>query len=351
MIMEKRDYYEVLGVPRNADDKALKSAYRQLARSLHPDRNPDDPRAEEGFKEAAEAYQVLADPQKRAAYDRFGHAGLEGHGFVDPSDMFSGLQDMLGDLFGGFRRRRPDAPRQGSNVHTVLRLDLAEAIEGVSKELELRHPSPCEPCQGTGAEGAAMDRCPRCNGIGRLAVRRGGFVVQVDCPDCHGMGRTAKSRCPECAGTGEATVDRRVSVDVPAGVAHGDTLRVRGEGQAGTRGGPSGHLLVEIHVAPHPHFQRDGDHLVHRLHLSFPQAALGARVKVPGLREGDAGHELAVPPGVQPGETLMIEGAGAPSARGRGRGAILCVVQVEVPKELSPKAKELIQALADTFGG
>jgi len=348
--MAKRDYYEVLGVPRDVDPKALKSAYRKLARELHPDRNPD-PAAEEAFKEATEAYQVLSDAEKRSVYDRFGHAGVEGQGFIDPSDIFGGLQDMLGDLFGGFRRRRPDGPARGANVRTALELDLAEAIEGVSREIELRHPQPCEACEGSGAEGSAFDSCQRCNGMGRLAVRRGAFVVQVDCPDCDGRGRTPKAPCTACEGSGQATVDRKVRVDVPGGVDHGDTLRVQGEGQTGIRGGPAGHLLVDLRVRRHPHFTRNGDDLIHPLHLSFPQAALGARLEVPGLREDDEGYEVIVPAGIQPGETLIIEGEGAPRRSRRGQGDIVCVVQVDVPKELSDRAKELIEELAQSFGG
>ena len=348
--MAKRDYYEVLGVPRDVDPKTLKSAYRRMARQLHPDRNPDDPSAEEQFKEAAEAYQVLSDPEKRSVYDRFGHAGVEGRGFVDPGDIFSGLQDMLGDLFGGFRRARPDAPARGANVRTVLGIDLAEAIEGVTREVELRHASPCSACDGSGAENGAFDSCARCNGMGRLAVRRGAFVVQVDCPDCDGRGRTPKAACGECDGSGQVMVDRRVSVDIPGGVDHGDTLRVRGEGQKGMRGGPAGDLLVDLRVEQHPHFVRNGDDLVHTVHLSYPQAALGAELKVPGLRENDEPYSLSVPSGVQPGETLRIDGEGAPRRRGRGHGDIICVVQVDVPKDLSPRARELIQELANSFG-
>jgi molecular chaperone DnaJ len=352
--MEKRDYYEVLGVSRDADERTLKKAYRRLARELHPDRNPDDPTSEEGFKEAAEAYHVLSDPQKRGIYDRYGHAGLEGGGVMDPADIFGGLQDMLGDLFGGFggfRRARPDAPRRGANVRTTLQIDLADAVEGVTREVELRHASPCEACQGTGAENAELDRCQRCNGMGRLAVRRGAFVVQVDCPDCQGRGQTDKSSCGECEGSGEVVVDRRVRVEVPGGVDHGDTLRVQSEGQAGTRGGPAGHLLVDIRVTRHPQFTRDGDDLVHPLHLSFPQAALGARLSVPGLRADDEPHEVQVPAGVQPGETLIIEGEGAPRRAARGRGDIVCVIQVDVPRDLSARAKELIEELAQSFEG
>ena len=211
--MAKRDYYEVLGVPRDADEKSLKSAYRRLARQLHPDRNPDDPAAEEAFKEATEAYKILADSQKRATYDRYGHAGLDGHGFGDPGDIFSGLQDILGDFFGGFRQQqRADAPTRGADVRTSVTIELADAIEGVSRELPLRHASPCVDCQGTGAENAALDRCARCNGMGRLAVRRGAFVVQVDCPDCQGRGQRPKAACPACEGSGQTVIDRRVRV-------------------------------------------------------------------------------------------------------------------------------------------
>lgn len=357
----KRDYYEVLGVARDVSERDLKKAYRTMARQLHPDRNPDDPTAEDRFKEAAEAYQVLSDAEKRSVYDRFGHAGLNGSGgggpgFQDMGDIFSHFGDIFGvDFFGGFgggggrRRARPDGPRRGANVRTTVELTLEEAVYGVERDLTLSHPTPCEECNGTGAEKGQIKTCEDCGGHGQVAHRRGAFVLQSTCPTCGGAGSVIATPCGVCNGQGEVASERQVRVSIPAGIDEGQRLRLQGKGQAGRRGGQPGDLMVDVMVRPDENFQRDGLDLVHNLHISFPQAALGAMLEVPSLKEGEEPANLRVPSGVQPGDTLLIRGAGVPRLDGRGRGDVICVVQVDVPKELSPKAKELIEELAQTF--
>lgn len=352
--MAKRDYYEVLQVERSADGATLKKAYRRLAMELHPDRNPDNPEAEAGFKEASEAYAVLNDAQKREIYDRFGHSGLAGRqtGFSDVGDIFTQFQDFFGDFFGmsGPSAQRRDGPQRGADIRTVVEMSIRECILGAEKDIELHHPNPCEPCRGTGAKDGALDRCTTCGGAGRVAARRGSFVMQSACPTCRGAGATAAAACPECQGRGEIETERTVRASIPAGIAEGQTLRLNGKGQAGSRGGPPGNLYVDVRVEDDPRFARDGYDLVTPVQVSFPQAALGARVTVPNPEDEDAPLPLTVPAGVQPGETLVIEEAGIPRLDGRGRGDLVCVVQVDVPKELSARARELIEELAATFG-
>lgn len=357
--MSKRDYYEVLGVSPGVGPAELKRAYRKLAMKHHPDRNQDDPEAAERFKEVSEAYQVLSDPQKRELYDRFGHEGLSGGGgagFQDVGDIFSHFQDIFGDFFGGMGgmggfggRRRRDGPSRGGDVRTRLELTLEEAVFGTEREIELRHPTPCGDCRGTGAKDGELTTCASCGGRGQVAHRRGAFVLQTSCSACRGTGTTVSAPCETCGGKGEVASERKVRVTIPAGIDHGQTLRLAGQGQAGARGGPPGNLYVEVAVQPDERFQRDGLDLVYEVHLSFPQAALGAKVEVPSLRSDEEPTELRVPAGVQPGETLVIRGAGVPRLDGRGRGDLVCVVQVDVPKELSPRAQELIEELAKTF--
>ncbi|MEM1416782.1 MAG: molecular chaperone DnaJ [Myxococcota bacterium] len=358
--MAKRDYYEVLGVDRGADERTLKKAYRQRAMELHPDRNPDDPQAEEAFKEAAEAYQVLSDAQKREVYDRYGHAGLQGGGgapgFQDMGDVFSHFQDIFGDFFGGGggfgfgqRRARPDAPQRGADVRTVVDLSLQDVVFGAEREIELSHPAPCSVCGGSGAKDNVFDDCRTCGGTGQIGTRRGAFVLQSTCPTCHGQGRIPREACPACDGTGEEPVERRVKLSVPAGIAEGQTLRLAGQGQAGKNGGPAGHLYVSVRVAPHEQFERDGFDLVHLLRISFPQATLGTVREVESLDPEEPPIEVDVPAGVQPNDTLVVRGAGIPRLDGRGRGDLVCVVQVNVPRELSPRARELIEELATTL--
>ncbi len=352
--MAKRDYYEVLGVQKGASEPEIKKAYRALALKLHPDRNPDNPEAEEQFKEASEAYQVLSDEKKRATYDRFGHQGLEGAGvggFADAQDIFTNFQDIFGDLFGmggfgggfGGGGSRGPRPRRGGDIQTRLTLTLEEAAFGLKKEIELSHPAPCKSCDGTGAEGGKLDVCNTCQGQGQVTQARGAFMFATTCPTCRGQGRTSNTPCTTCKGQGESNVDRKVRVNVPAGVDDGQSLRLGGQGQAGQLGGPTGDLYVEIHVESDERFEREGYDLVHETTISFAQAALGTTIELPKL--GGGTHEVNIPQGVQPGDTMVIEEGGIPHLNGRKRGDLIALLQVNVPKKISKKAKKLIEEL------
>ncbi|MFZ1865015.1 MAG: molecular chaperone DnaJ [Polyangiales bacterium] len=362
--MTKPDYYEILEVSREVSTAELKKAYRKKALEHHPDRNAGTPEAEEKFKACAEAYAVLSDPQKRQMYDRFGHAGLGGAGgapgFGDIGDVFSQFQDIFGDLFGGAggfgfggfgrRRRDPNAPVRGSDVRTDLRLSLREAAFGTTKQIDLSHPSPCEACRGTGAEGGELVACETCGGRGQVARAQGAFVLSTTCPSCRGRGVRAQEPCAECRGAGEVESERVVKINVPPGVDTGQSLRLSGRGQEGARGGPPGDLYVTVHVDRDEVFERQGFDLVHRLSVTYPQAALGAKVELPAFEEDeDALQTLKVPSGTQPGETLAIRGGGIPRLNGRGRGDLVCVVEVEVPKRLSREQKRLLKDLERTF--
>jgi molecular chaperone DnaJ len=356
--MDKPDYYEVLEVSRDVSASELKRAYRDKALELHPDRNPDDPQAEEQFKICAEAYAVLSDPNKRQLYDRFGHAGLSGGGapgFGDIGDVFSQFQDIFGDIFGfggfGRRRRDPNGPTRGADIRTDVSLSLRDAAFGTKTEIDLSHPSPCEACHGTGAEEGVVVGCVTCGGRGQVARAQGAFVMTTNCPTCRGRGTQARAACGECEGAGQIDVERVVKVNVPAGVDTGQNLRLTGQGQAGSRGGPPGDLYVTVHVEPDEVFQREDSDLIHRLSVTYPQAALGAKIDVPLLDEDeDATTTLKVPRGTQPGETLVIRGAGVPRLSGRGRGDLICVVEISVPKKLSREQKRLLRDLDETLG-
>lgn len=360
--MAKPDYYEVLEVSREVTTVELKKAYRKKALELHPDRNPGDPEAEERFKACAEAYAVLSDPQKRQMYDRFGHAGLGGvgaPGFGDIGDVFSQFQDIFGDLFGGGgfgfggfgrRRRDPNAPTRGADIRTDVRLSLRQAAFGTSKEVDLSHPTPCDPCKGTGAKDGELEGCQTCGGRGQVARAQGAFVLTTTCPTCRGRGSQAKAVCDSCGGRGQVDTERVVKINVPAGVDTGQSLRLSGRGQEGTRGGPAGDLYVTVQVEPDEDFERQGSDLIHRLAVTYPQAALGAKVEVPALEEDeDAVQTVKVPSGTQNGETVVVRGAGVPRLNGRGRGDLICVVEVEVPKKLSREQKRLLKDLERTF--
>ncbi len=353
----KRDYYEVLGVAKAATVAEIKKAYRKLALELHPDRNPNNPEAEERFKEASEAYAVLSDNEKRQIYDRFGHAGLSNRGyegFGDIQDVFSHFQDILGEFFGGMGgmggmggRRRTRGPSRGADLQVGVGLSLEDAAFGCQKELDVEHPSPCETCKGSGAADGERVGCPMCGGRGQVAQSRGAFVLSTTCPRCRGEGAIVKTPCEKCKGTGDVASERTVKLTIPAGVDDGQTLRLAGSGQPGRMGGPPGHLYVTVRVAQHDRFQRDGFDLMQEVHVSFPQAALGAEIDVPLLDQTT--HRLRIPAGVQPGEALVIQGAGVPRLGSSGRGDCVCTIQVDVPKELSPKARELLMKLAETF--
>jgi len=358
--MAKRDYYELLEVERTATQAEVKVAFRKKALEFHPDRNPDNPEAEETFKLCSEAYEVLSDDEKRRTYDQFGHEGLSGRGysgFGDVQDVFSHFQDIFGDMFGmgGFGRRpRRDAPARGADVRARMEVSLAEAAFGVKKELPLGHASPCTECHGTGAEGGELSTCATCGGRGQVAHQRGGFLLSTTCPSCRGQGSRAKTPCGACQGSGEVHQDRKVEVSVPAGIDEGQTLRLSGLGQAGRLGGPAGDLYVSVMVQPDARFERERDDLYYDLHVSYPQAALGAKVVVPSLEpapegEGELTFDVVVPAGIQPGELVRVSNGGVPRLGQRGRGDLVCVVQVDVPRELSPRAQELIRELAASF--
>jgi molecular chaperone DnaJ len=352
--MAKRDYYEVLGVERAASEKDIKRAYKKLALELHPDRNPDDATAEERFKEASEAYQVLSDEKKRGVYDQFGHAGLSGAagggpGFHDVQDIFSQFGDLFGEFFGGgFRRgRQTTGPQRGSDLRTAVQLTLEQAAFGVKKEVKLAHPSPCEKCDGSGAEGGKRITCPRCQGAGQIAHSRGPFLLQTTCPHCQGRGSTVQHPCAECRGSGQVEIERTVKVTFPEGIDDGQTLRVPEQGLKGVRGGPAGHLYVEVQVEPDPRFERDGAHLIHHAKLTFPQLALGTELELPNLDKKMV--RVKVPAGTQAGDTVVVHGQGVPYLNRGGRGDFIVLIGVEVPKKLSRQAKKLLEELADAL--
>lgn len=346
----KRDYYEVLGVERGASTQEIKSAYRKLAVQFHPDRNSGDKAAEEKFKEAAEAYSVLSDSQKRAQYDRFGHAsvGNTGFGGFDP-DIFADFSDILGDffgfgdLFGGSRRRRGQAQR-GADLRYDLEVDFEDAVFGTKAKIKVPQARPCQKCRGTGADpeaGTAV--CTTCGGHGQVRFQQGFFAISRTCSTCQGTGRIIKKPCDECKGTGRIQKEKVLELRIPAGVEHGSRLRVPGEGEAGFGGGPAGDLYVIISVREHPFFKRQGDDVYCEIPVSITQAALGAEIKVPTL-EGD--HRLRVAAGTQSGTLFRLRGKGVASVNGTGRGDQVIRVLVRTPTKLNQRQRELLEALA-----
>jgi molecular chaperone DnaJ len=353
--MQKRDYYEILGVPRDSDDDRIKKAYRNLALKYHPDRNPGDKDAEERFKEAAEAYEVLRDREKRELYDRFGHAGLEGTGFRGFSgfeDIFSSFGDIFEDFFGFGRRsnRRPRA-RQGSSLRYDVEVTLEEAFSGTEEKIAFHRLDNCTACNGTGLPpGTEPKICSTCQGRGQVIRSQGFFQISTTCPACHGQGRIITNPCKECGGRGKVRIDRKVTVKIPAGVDSGSQLRLQGEGEPGENGGPPGDLFVVVHVRDHEVFSRDGDDLVCQIPVSFVQAALGDAFKIPVF--GDEGeHEITIPKGTQPGDVIKIRGQGMPSLKyGHSRGDLFVRVLVKIPQKLSQQQREILEAFAETEG-
>jgi molecular chaperone DnaJ len=356
-----RDYYDILGVSRDADEATIKKAFRRLARELHPDVNRHDPDAEEKFKEAAEAYEVLSDSDRRATYDRYGREGLRSGGWAPGSETFAGsVSDLfeaffgggsLGDLFG-MSGARPGGAVQGGDVAVTAEIDLAEAARGATVEVAYEAVALCEHCHGNGAEpGTPIETCPRCQGTGQLrAVSRtpfGQVVRATVCDVCHGDGRVARDPCKVCRGRGRKVERPRVKVDVPAGIADGQRIRIAGRGHAGERGGPPGDLYVLTHVREDPRFVRDGDDLVTAVDVSAPLAALGTMVEVDTVAEGQV--ELEIPAGTQPHETLIVRGKGMPSLRGRRTGDLRVVVNVVTPRHLNRKQRELYEELAESL--
>jgi molecular chaperone DnaJ len=356
--VSKRDYYEVLGVDRQADDQQIKSAYRKLALKYHPDRNPDDAEAEERFKEAAEAYAVLADQQKRSMYDRFGHAGVAGAGagggggfdptiFADFSDIFAGLGDVFGfgDIFGA--RRRRGGPQRGADLRYDLEITFDESARGAETTIQIPREETCETCAGSGAAaGTKPETCAQCRGTGQLRYQQGFLTVARTCSTCRGTGRTIAKPCQTCRGAGRVGRERKLTVKIPAGIGTGQRLRLYGEGEHGTAGGPPGDLYVVVHVQQHPFFHREGDDLYCELPMTFPTMALGGTVKVPTL---DGREELHIPAGTQPGARFRLRGKGMPNVSGRGHGDLHVIARVAVPRKLTKDQKHLLEELAKTL--
>jgi molecular chaperone DnaJ len=352
--MAKRDYYKVLDVPRGATEAEIKKAYRRLAMKYHPDRNPNDRDAEESFKEAKEACEVLTDPHKRAAYDQYGHAGVEaasrqgsGRGGFGP-DAFSDIfGDVFGDIFGSARRSSRSQVYRGADLRYELELDLSQAVFGHQVEIELERLAECEVCHGSGAaKGSSPSTCETCGGAGQVRIAQGFFQLQQTCPRCRGAGTIVRNPCDACLGQGRVRRGRTLSVKVPAGVDTGDRVRLTGEGEAGRNGGPPGDLYVEVHVREHPIFERDGVHLSCEVPVSFATAALGGSVSVPTL-EGDVA--LKVPAETQSGRVFRLRDKGVKPVRGGSRGDLFCRVVVETPVHLSAEQRELIHQLEESL--
>jgi len=357
--MAKRDYYEVLGVQKSVEPEEIKKAYRKLAAKHHPDKNPGDKTAEEKFKELGEAYEVLSDPQKRAAYDQYGHAAFDrrsspfarGGGFHDPFDIFRevfGGGNIFDDLFGG-ERSDPTQPRRGDDLRYDMEITFEEAVHGCEKEISVTKPERCEACQGSGAEpGSRTKACPACGGRGQIINSRGIFSIAQTCPHCQGAGRVIERPCPACRGAGRLERSSPIKLRIPAGVDTGARLRSLGNGEAGVRGGPQGDLYVVLHVKPHAIFQRDGDDLLCEVPVSFVQAALGTEIEVPAI-EGKAA--IKVPPGTQPGAMFRLKGRGVKNVQGYGHGDLHVRINVEVPTHLSPAQKAKLQEFAALCSG
>jgi molecular chaperone DnaJ len=354
-----RDYYEVLGVDRGADDAAIKKAFRRLARELHPDVNSHDPQAEEKFKEAAEAYEVLSDPDRRATYDRYGHEGLRSGGYAPNFEGFGSVADIFETFFGGSSPfgdifgtgGRAGGAVQGGDIAQAVEIELADAAHGTSVELSYDAVALCEVCHGNGAEpGTPIETCSRCGGSGQLRVVSrtpfGQMVRGAACDVCGGEGRVASSPCQACRGRGRKVERTRVSVDVPAGIADGQRIRVGGRGHTGERGGPAGDLYVVVRVREDPRFIRDGDDLVTAVDVAAPLAALGTTVEVPTV---EGAVEVEIPAGTQPHEALLVRGAGMPSLRSNRKGNLRVMVNVVVPRNLDHEQREAYERLAGSL--
>lgn len=351
--MAKRDYYEILGVAKDVNEEDLKKAYRRLAMKFHPDRNPDNKEAEEKFKEGNEAYEILSNPDKRAAYDRHGHAG------VDPSmgagaggfggGGFSDIFEAFGDIFGGQQRGGGSRQRGGADLQYTLELTLEEAIKGVKKQVRFTTAAACDVCDGSGAKkGSGMTTCRTCGGAGQVRMQQGFFTVQQTCPTCRGRGQMIKDPCGACNGEGRTNKQKTLEVTIPAGVDTGDKVRLAGEGEAGANGAPAGNLFVQVVVKEHAIFKRDGADLYCEVPISFPDAALGCELEVPTL-EGKV--KLKVPEGTQTGKVFRLRGKGVKPVRAYDVGDMLCRVIVETPVQLNSKQKELLRDFQASLDG
>jgi molecular chaperone DnaJ len=356
--LSKRDYYEVLGVDKTATAEEIKKSYRKLAFKFHPDRNQDDDTAEDKFKEAAEAYEVLSDQERRQRYDQFGHAasghtgggGGFGGGFSDPQDLFSNLfGDMFGDAFGGGGRRGGGrrGPAAGDSLRLRLNLSLEEAADGVKKTVEITRNELCGACSGSRCKpGTSPKTCQTCRGAGEVAQSQGFFSIRAACPQCRGVGETIESPCVECRGQGLVSKKTEITVDIPAGIDTGHRLRVQGEGCAAIGGGPRGDLFVDVELLDHEDLVRRDDDLYTDLDVSFPEVALGTKIDVPTLKSV---VELKIPAGTQSGQVFRIPNQGMPRLRGGGQGSLYITVAVETPKKLTPEQRELLEQLAETM--
>ena len=354
--MSKADYYEVLGVSRDASDQELKSAYRKQAMKYHPDRNPGDHTAEEKFKEASEAYQVLSDADKRAAYDRYGHAGVgaagQGGGFGGPFAGGVDLGDIFGDLFGemfnmGGGQQRATRQRRGEDLRYDLTIDFEDAVFGTETEIRIRRRESCETCHGTGStSGKGPSTCPQCQGRGQLRYQQGFFSVARTCSACGGAGSIVTDPCSVCRGETRVAKEIRLNVKVPPGVEEGTRIRYGGEGDAGRSGGPGGDLYVVLSIRPHDFFESSGHDLHCVIPLSFPQAALGAEIEIPGI---DGAVALKIPEGTQSGKELRIRGRGVPYLNEKGRGDLIVQIMVQIPKKLNRAQRDLVSKLAETL--
>jgi molecular chaperone DnaJ len=350
----KRDYYEVLEISRSASDTEIKSAYRKLAMKHHPDRNPGDKQAEEQFKEAAEAYAILADADKRSAYDRFGHAGVggSGGGGFDPSvfSEFGDFGDILGSMFGfgdAFGGRRRGGPQRGADLRYDLEITFEESARGCETAIQIPRQEHCETCHGTGAApGSSPTQCAQCRGQGQVRMQQGFFAVARTCPQCRGAGRIITKPCTTCHGAGNVTQERKITVKIPAGVATGQQLRLQNEGEAGAAGGPAGHLYVVVHVQEHEFFRRDGLNLFCEIPVNFTTLALGGDIQVPTL---DGTEQVRVPEGSQTGTTLRLKSKGMPEIGGRARGDLFATVQVRTPRKMTKDQRHALEALAKTL--
>ncbi|MDX2133544.1 MAG: molecular chaperone DnaJ [Saprospiraceae bacterium] len=357
--MAKRDYYEVLGVPKNADADDIKKAYRKKAVEYHPDKNPDDKHAEEKFKEAAEAYEILGDPDKRARYDRYGHAAFDnasggGSSFqgMDVDDILRhfgfGGEDIFGSFFGGSRRQGGARGRgeRGSNLRIRVKMSLEEIATGVKKNIKVRKQTACTTCNGSGARDGAVDTCTTCRGSGMVNrvtnTPFGMMQAATTCPACNGAGATAKSPCNVCKGDGRVFGEETIEIDIPAGVSDGIQLSLSGKGNAGAKGGPNGDLIVNIEETPHEDFTREGDNIIYELYLNIADAALGTKVEVPTL---DGRARITIPPGTQPGKILRLREKGIPHLQAYGRGDQLIHVNIWTPKKVNEEERQLLERL------
>jgi molecular chaperone DnaJ len=351
--VSKRDYYDVLGVPRSASPDELKQAYRKMALKFHPDRNPGDKSSEEKFKEVNEAYEALSSPEKRQVYDQYGHAGMgpggpagaggfggfEGAG--DVGDIFS---SVFGEMFGGRRR----GPQKGADLQAEHAVTLEEAFTGSQSTLRVSRQTSCARCRGSGAKpGTSPRACPECRGAGQVRVTRGFFTMAQTCGRCRGLGQVVESPCPDCRGQGRVHTNEEITVRIPAGVEDGTVLRVSGGGEAGARGSPAGDLYVVVHVRPDERFERDGENLVSQRRVSIPMAALGGEVEVPTVQKSVRIH---IPPGTQSGTLLRVRGEGMPALRGGGRGDLLVRILVDIPAKLTKDQRRLFSELAQSLG-